>query len=99
MRTALLAPFAALAFAACAPGGRDFSRPDTWRATGVNERNLRAMLVEPSHATRGIGAADERGDAGTAPVTRLVQDKRKPLPAAASRSPAPSPPAGGEDAR
>jgi hypothetical protein len=89
-----------LALAACAPGGRDFSREGTWAPAGVNERNLRAMLADPSHGRRGIGAAEERGDAGAAPVTRLVEDKRKPLPpTTGQRAGGSQAPGGGNNAR
>ena len=69
-----------LLLAACQPGG-DFARPGTWQATGVNDRNLRAMLVEPSHATRGAATDEERGVAGSAPIGRLLRDERRALPA------------------
>lgn len=74
----LLIP-ALLLLAACQPGG-DFARPGTWQATGVNDRNLRAMLAEPDHARRGTAAIEERGMAGSAPVGRLLRDERRPLP-------------------
>lgn len=60
--------------------GDDFARPGTWQATGVNDANLRAMLADPTHAVRGAAAADTRGAAAAAPVTRLLQDRRAPLP-------------------
>ncbi|HEV7265138.1 MAG TPA: hypothetical protein VGN83_09490 [Falsiroseomonas sp.] len=41
-----------LALAACG-GPEPYERPGTWRATGANEANLRAMVVEPAQLTRG----------------------------------------------
>jgi len=67
-----------LSLAACAQD--PFVRPDTWQATGVNERNLRAMVANPADLTRGTGAATDRGDAGSTAVTRLLTETRRPLP-------------------
>ncbi|MBP0445288.1 hypothetical protein J8J14_10910 [Roseomonas sp. SSH11] len=91
------------ALAACSQDG-DFGRPGTWVATGVNDRNLNAMLVDRSHAARGIEARDSRGNSGTAAVDRLLRDRLRPLPAAnqvpalAGAGAAP-PAAGGPNAR
>ncbi len=73
-----------LSLAACAQD--PFVRPDTWRATGVNERNLRAMIANPADLTRGTGSATERGDAGSTAVTRLVTERRRPLPVSPTSS-------------
>ncbi|MBB5690300.1 hypothetical protein GXW77_08270 [Roseomonas alkaliterrae] len=73
----------ALALGACADSyiaPTDFERRGTWQADGVNDRNLRAMVADPSHLTRGVGAATERGDAGSAAVTAMQQGRRPPLP-------------------
>lgn len=89
MRALLLTTL--LAFPACRDS--DFTREGTWQATGVNDRNLRAMLAYPSHAAGGAVAPYERGAAGTAPLGRLMRGERLPLPpsgpgpAAASISP------------
>jgi hypothetical protein len=93
---------ALLALPACGAG--DFSRPGTWQATGVNDRNLQAV---PAHAARGVSAPDERGQAGTAPVGRLLRNTRPALPArggalageSSPPSPAPAPTPGGTDGR
>ncbi|WP_458094595.1 hypothetical protein [Roseomonas sp. WA12] len=74
-----LSLIALLLLAGCQPGG-DFARPGTWQATGVNDRNLRSMLAEPAHATRGVAAQEERGSAGSMPVGRLLRDERRALP-------------------
>lgn len=66
----------ALALGACADSyiaPTDFERRGTWQADGVNDRNLRAMVADPSHMTRGVGAATERGDAGAAAVAAMQQ--------------------------
>jgi uncharacterized lipoprotein YajG len=54
-------------------------RAGTWRAHDVNRQNLDAMLAEPSHAVRGIGATDSRADAAAAAVQRLREGKSYPL--------------------
>ncbi len=82
------APFAALALAvglgACAPDTyfppTDFERAGTWQAEGINDRNLRAMVADPSHLTRGVGAATDRGRAGSAAVAALDACRRPRLP-------------------
>ena len=54
--------------------------PGTWQAEGVNDRNLRAMVADPSHLARGVGAATDRGAAGAAAVIALECGMRPPLP-------------------
>ncbi len=50
-----------LALAACGP--EPFDREGTWRATGANEANLRAMVADPAHLTRGAAPlAPARGE-------------------------------------
>ena len=95
MMRALL-PLALLALTACQPGG-DFARAGTWQATGVNDRNLRAMLAEPAHATRGAAATEERGTAGSVPVGRLLRDERRALPPVGRSIGGAAPAAGGAD--
>ena len=65
--------------AACEVPAEPFSRPGTWTQTGVNQRNLEAMIVDPRDLQRGRSAAAERGHAATAAVERLDQGKRTPL--------------------
>jgi len=73
---------------ACAPDSylapTDFERRGTWQAEGVNDRNLRAMVADPSHLTRGVGAATDRGQAGAAAVRALEAGQRPALPAGLS---------------
>jgi len=75
--TARILLAAALLLAGCGPEAID--RPGTWQATGLNDRNLRAMLVNPAHAAGGIGAADSRGDTAVSAAQRLREDKLRPL--------------------
>lgn len=79
----------ALGVVACAPdtylAPTDFEREGTWQADGMNDRNLRAMVADPSHLTRGVGAATDRGAAGAAAATAL-NCGRRPVMAANSIS-------------
>lgn len=70
-----------LAFALLLPGCSTdpIDRPGTWHATGLNDRNLRAMLADPAHAERGVGTMEGRGDTAAAAVQRLRDDKLRPL--------------------
>lgn len=74
----------ALGLGACAPDTyfppTDFERAGTWQAEGINDRNLRAMVADPSHLTRGVGAATDRGAAGAVAVGALQRGARPPLP-------------------
>lgn len=67
-----------LAASACSPE-YEVDRPGTWRATGVNEHNLRAMIADPRDLEAGAGSATERGDGAARAVTRLLIDRRRPL--------------------
>jgi len=55
-------------------------RPGTWQPIGANNTNLQAMVADPSHLDRGVGASTERGHAGTDAVQRLLEDRRRALP-------------------
>ncbi|MBR0652318.1 hypothetical protein GXW78_21860 [Roseomonas terrae] len=82
------APVATLALAlglgACAPDTyfppTDFERAGTWQAEGINDRNLRAMVADPSNLTRGVGAATDRGAMGAAAAQALQDGRRPALP-------------------
>lgn len=68
---ALLAP---LLLAACTiPGvGEPIDREGLWRATGVNEANLRAMVADPAHLSRGVEAqTPARGEPAALAAQRL----------------------------
>jgi hypothetical protein len=54
-----------LTLAGC--GADPMLREGTWRAEGLNDRNLRAMVANPAHLARGTGTGTTRGTtAGTA---------------------------------
>lgn len=57
----------------------EIDRPGTWQATGANEHNLRAMLVNPGDYSAGTGAITARGDSASRAVTRLGNDRRRQL--------------------
>ena len=57
----------------------EIDRPGTWKPAGVNDHNLRAMLVNQQDTYSGTGALTSRGDSGSRAVTRLLVDKRRPL--------------------
>jgi hypothetical protein len=59
-------------------------RPGTWRATGANDHNLRAMIVNPADLTRGATASMDRGNAGANAATRLFIEQRRALPTLSS---------------
>jgi hypothetical protein len=63
--------------AACAD---DMARPGTWRASGVNDANLRVMAEDPRDLRQGRAAFDERGQAGAVAIERLEAGRRFPLP-------------------
>ena len=81
----LAAAAAAAALAACTDD--PFERPGTVAPRGFNDANLRAMVVDPAHLRRGVGADTARGDAGTRPVDLLRSGKRPPLSGNASALP------------
>ncbi|MFC0408557.1 hypothetical protein [Roseomonas elaeocarpi] len=73
---ALLLPV--LALGACDTDPME--RPGTWQASGVNDRNLRAMLVDPGQLERGgVGTSTANGGMGAAAVNRLLNGKVRPL--------------------
>ena len=51
----------------------------TWQPTGVNDRNLRAMVANPRDLDWGEAATTERGNAGSLAVTRLLTERRRAL--------------------
>lgn len=77
-RTCLAAAAAAALLAACTDD--PFERPGTVAPRGLNDANLRAMMVDPAHLRRGVDAATTRGDAGARPVDLLRSGKQPSLP-------------------
>jgi hypothetical protein len=69
-----------LALAACASLPDPVDRPGTWRPAGANEANLRQMVVEPAHLTRGVSAPDSDGALAARPVGKLLAGERATLP-------------------
>ncbi|HEY8610831.1 MAG TPA: hypothetical protein VIL69_06005 [Roseomonas sp.] len=68
-----------LSLAGC--GTEVHERPGTWQSTGVNDRNLAAMLENPADLHHGRVEAGERGAAAAPPIRRLNEGKRPALPA------------------
>jgi hypothetical protein len=80
-RPSLLLLPALLAGAGALGGCADpFERPGTWRAGGIYEDNLRAMLADPQDARRGVAEPGADGQLAAAAVTRLRTGHVKPLP-------------------
>jgi hypothetical protein len=77
LHTCMLAAAAVAALAACTDD--PFERPGTVAPRGLNDSNLRAMVVDPAHLRRGLEANATRGDAGARPVDLLRSGKRPVL--------------------
>jgi hypothetical protein len=80
-RTRPLAAAATIAALLAACTDDPFDRPGTVAPRGLNEANLRAMVVDPAHLRLGVDAPGSRGDAGSRPVDLLRSGKRAPLTA------------------
>ena len=76
-RTCLAAAAAASFLAACTHD--PFERPGSVAPRGLNDANLRAMIVDPAHLRRGVDADTTRGDAGAKPVDLLRSGQRPAL--------------------
>jgi hypothetical protein len=83
--------------AACAGDPRE--REGTWRPTGANETNLRAMIADPQHLERGVGDPRGRGRQAADAIERLEDDALKPLPDVRASNVGPSVGGGGQGAR
>lgn len=75
-------PAALLLLVAGCTNADPIDRPGTWQATGANDRNLRAMIANTADLEVGVAPATERGNAGANAATRLLLERRRPLPAA-----------------
>jgi hypothetical protein len=94
--TPLFAALGLLQLAGCQTATTDpFDRPYTWRPTGINDDNLRAMLVNPNDMVVGQAARGSIGVLANASVSRVMQDKVKALPKVDTGSGAPGGDAGG----
>jgi type IV pilus biogenesis protein CpaD/CtpE len=71
-----------------------FTTPGTWRATGANDANLRAMAANPTDLRAGVAARSSRADAAAAAIAQLRAGQR---PALAQAAGTPTP-VGGQDA-
>src|SRR5258708_7520553 len=56
-----------------------YLRSGAWRPTGANAANLRAMVVVPSDVVLGMPAGRSDGVLAAAALTRLHNDRVKPL--------------------
>jgi hypothetical protein len=82
MRKILAIPLLTGLLAGCnATPDYPMDRPGTWQPTGANEQNLRAMAVDQDHLRRGVTATTDHGGIGSNAVTRVLTDRRRPLPA------------------
>jgi hypothetical protein len=57
-----------------------YKREGTWAPTGINDDNLRLMVVNPADLQRGTGAADSTGQTAAVAVNRERTDTVKTLP-------------------
>jgi type IV pilus biogenesis protein CpaD/CtpE len=92
--TALLLPALLILTGCTSPD--PFTTPGTWKATGANNANLRAMLVNPADLRSGAAAETARGDAAATPIIKLRAGLRPPLVQATGTPPPAA--AGGQDA-
>lgn len=67
--------------AGCGGIGDPYRREGTWRPSGANEHNLRAMLVEPRDIVEGRGEHGAEGQRAAEAVERLRTDRVRALPA------------------
>ena len=84
-RNCLAAAAAAAVLAACTDD--PFERPGTVAPRGLNDANLRAMVVDTAHLRRGLEATTSRGDAGARPVDLLRSGKRPALTGSGGTAP------------
>ena len=77
-RSAILALALALPAAGCGPQ-YEIDRPGTWRSTGANDANLRAMVADKRDLASGAASTTNRGNGPARAVTRLYVDRRRPL--------------------
>jgi hypothetical protein len=71
---------AVLLVAGCGAAVDPTQREGTWRPSGANAANLRAMIAEPSHLRQGVSDPTGRGRQATNAIERLEDDELKPLP-------------------
>ncbi|WP_439579395.1 hypothetical protein [Elioraea sp.] len=86
---------AALLVTACGSAGDPSQREGTWRPSGVNAANLRAMIADPGHLQQGVGDPSGRGRQAANAIERMEDDKLKVLPDVRASAVGPSAGAGG----
>lgn len=67
-------------------GTDPLTRPGMWRPSGVNEQNIRAMLVNPEDYRMGQINTPTSGNQAAIAVGRYDQDHVAPLPTASEQS-------------
>ena len=91
-------PYLVMLLIVLLPAACSEMNPDTrayiWHPTGVNARNLAAMMEQPSDMVRGRGAPGTVSPLAIAAVNRLMDGKPKALPLAASQTDVVAPAAG-----
>lgn len=70
----------ALALSGCAGLLDPYERDGTWKETGINDENLRAMVTNPLDLQRGSGASDTEGNSAVGAIVRLRTNRVKELP-------------------
>jgi hypothetical protein len=87
MRQLLL--LSAMAIAMLLPAACTEINPDTragiWHPSGINARNLTAMMADPADAVRGRGVTGADSPLAIHAVDRLMAGKPKPLPQSTSQ--------------
>jgi hypothetical protein len=83
--SAFLLALLLLAPAACTEMNPD-TRSGIWHPTGVNARNLTAMMANPADAIEGRGAQGTDSPLAITAVERLMAGKPKPLPETPSQA-------------
>jgi hypothetical protein len=80
MRGIVIPVLLALALSAC-DSFDPYEREGSWRPSGANDANLRAMLVEPDELFVGTSERGSDGQMGGVAVERLRNDRVRALPA------------------
>jgi hypothetical protein len=80
MRGLVIPVLLALALSAC-DRFDPYEREGSWRPSGANDANLRAMLVEPDELFVGTSERGSDGQMGGVAVERLRNDRVRALPA------------------
>ena len=73
-----VAILACLAATACSPE-HEIDRPGTWKPTGANDYNLRAMVADRRDLEAGVPSRTDRAIGPVRAINRLMVDRRRPL--------------------